>query len=174
MAITISPQETATLVSTQRALLIDLREPEEYFSLRVKEALLFPLSVLPLMTAPLSLEIKDRPVIFFCHAGNRTRANEGLLDTLAPGRAHIMEGGIRAWRKAGLPVIEEKRPWPIMRQVQATAGALILLTLLLSLAATGFLWLTAFIGAGLVFAGVTGFCGLARVLMRMPWNQKKP
>ena len=171
MAASISPQHAMTLMSANKALLVDVREPDEYRSLRIKEAHLLPLSVLPLMGNPFPAEMKDQTIVFFCRSGGRTKANEALLDALAPGRAHIMEGGILDWEKAGLPVIAEKRPWPIMRQVQATAGGLILMSLLLALAAPGFLWLTAFIGAGLVFSGVTGFCGLARLLALMPWNK---
>ncbi len=171
MAVLISPQEAWALVYGQKALLVDVREPEEYLALRLKEARLLPLSVLPLLPDP--LPDKDAPVIFFCRSGNRTRANEALLDAAAPGRARILEGGIAAWKLAGLPVIAEKRPWPIMRQVQVTAGGVVLLSLALSLAAPGFLWLTAFVGAGLVFAGATGFCGLARVLALMPWNKAR-
>ena len=151
---------------------MDVREPDEYRSLRIQEAHLRPVSVLPLMPEPLPPGSGAKTVIFFCHSGNRTKANTDLLESLAPGRTRILEGGITAWQNAGLPVISEKRPWPIMRQVQVAAGSLILLSLALSLTAPGFLVLTAFIGAGLVFAGVSGFCGLARVLARMPWNKR--
>ena len=168
MAVFLSPQEALTLVSTGKALLVDVREVDEYQALRIKEAHLRPLSLLSLMPGSLP---QDLPLIFFCHSGGRTKANEKLFDQLAPGRTHIMKGGILAWKEAGQPLIAEKRPWPIMRQVQVAAGSLVLLGLALSFVAPGFLWLSAFVGAGLVFAGVTGFCGLAQVLARMPWNR---
>ncbi len=173
MAALISPKEAAASAAAHQILLVDLREPDEYRAQRIAQAHLRPLSVLPLMPAPLPKEAENAQVVFFCRSGTRTKANEALLDSLAPGRARILEGGLLAWKEAGLPVIEEKRPWPIMRQVQVAAGGLVLLSLALASVAPVFLWLTAFVGAGLVFAGVSGFCGLARLLALMPWNRDK-
>ncbi len=74
----------------------------------------------------------------------------------------------------GLPVKEDKsQPLPLMRQVQIVAGALILLGVALGYAfSSGFFLLSAFVGAGLTFAGITGFCGMARLLALMPWNRR--
>ncbi len=172
MALSITPLEAAKLVQAGQALLVDVRESDEYRALRIAESELRPLSALPLMRSPLPSEAKNMPVIFFCHSGRRTGANEALLDKLAPGSAHILEGGISAWRDAGLPVVREKRAPSLERQVRMAAGGFVLLTLALSFASPAFLWGTAFIGAGLVFSGVTGACGLARVLAAMPWNRQ--
>ena len=83
-----------------------------------------------------------------------------------------MEGGATAWDKAGLPVVRSRRSLPMFRQIQIGAGGMVLLGLALGLAWPQWLWLSAFVGAGLVFAGVTGFCGLGLLLARMPWNKK--
>lgn len=87
--------------------------------------------------------------------------------------SYILEGGIDAWKKAGLPVaFDRKAPIPTMRQVQIVAGSLVVLgTVLGATVAPAFYALSAFVGAGLVFAGVTGFCGMERVLALMPWNR---
>ena len=87
-----------------------------------------------------------------------------------------LEGGLMARQQAGLPV-EKRRgaPLPLRRQVQIAAGSLVLAGVLLSqLVASGWIWLSGFVGVGLVFAGVSGFCGMARLLAVMPWNRVKP
>ena len=84
-----------------------------------------------------------------------------------------LEGGIDAWRTAGLPVQEgERKTLPLDRQVQLTVGLLLLTSVALTvLVHPAFIWLAAFFGAGLTMAGLTGFCGMALVMARMPWNK---
>ena len=89
--------------------------------------------------------------------------------------AYIVEGGLDAWKKAGLPMIlDRSQPIDVMRQVQIAAGSLVLLGIVLgALLAPGFYVLSGLVGAGLVFAGATGFCGMARLLALMPWNRRQ-
>ena len=104
----------------------------------------------------------------------RTRANAGALQAAAAGcTAYVVDGGIEAWKQAGLPVARNARaPLELMRQVQIAAGSLILLgAVLAATLSPWFLLLSGFVGAGLVFAGVSGFCGMALLLARMPWNR---
>lgn len=86
-----------------------------------------------------------------------------------------LEGGLLAWEAARLPL--ERRsgaPLPLKRQVQISAGALVLIGVILSQTlAPGWIWLSGFVGAGLIFAGISGFCGLARLLALLPWNRVK-
>jgi len=84
-----------------------------------------------------------------------------------------LQGGIPSWQQAGLPLRRlANAPLPLMRQVQIAAGSLLLLGLTLSnLVAPAWILLTWFVAAGLVFAGVSGFCGMARLLALMPWNR---
>lgn len=114
------------------------------------------------------------PVIFHCRSGNRTSAYAEHLREAAQCEAYLLEGGLDAWRKAGLPFAEDRRqPLELMRQVQIAAGSLVLAGVLLGLtAAPGFLGLSAFVGLGLIFAGTTGWCGMARLLAAMPWNRR--
>ena len=88
----------------------------------------------------------------------------------------MVEGGLDAWRKAGLTVaLDRSQPIDIQRQVQIGAGSLVVLGVVLGvLVHPGFLALAGFVGAGLVFAGVTGFCGMAKLLAVMPWNRRVP
>ena len=84
-----------------------------------------------------------------------------------------MEGGLDAWKRAGLPVVADRRqPLELMRQVQIVAGSMVVLGVVLGALVTPWLFLlSGFVGAGLIFAGVTGTCGLANVLRNMPWNR---
>jgi len=86
----------------------------------------------------------------------------------------ILEGGIDAWRASGEATkLNEKAPLELNRQVQITAGILILIGALGSVFVhPNLVWLAAFVGAGLTFAGLSGTCGMAHMLMLMPWNRK--
>jgi rhodanese-related sulfurtransferase len=108
-----------------------------------------------------------------CRSGNRTGVNCQRLADRVSDPAYVLEGGLDAWKKAGLPTrIDAKAPLELMRQVQMAAGGLILLGGLLGVTIHPAFWgLSAFVGAGLFVAGATGFCGMARLLALAPWNQ---
>lgn len=113
-------------------------------------------------------------VIFHCRSGHRTASNAQRLAVSVDCDAYILEGGIDAWKRAGLAVTSDRRqPIEIMRQVQITAGSLVLLGVALGVwVAPAYFALSAFIGAGLTFAGVTGWCGMAKLLALMPWIRR--
>jgi len=116
----------------------------------------------------------DADVVFTCRSGMRTAGACDRLAARVAGEAFVLSGGLDGWTKAGLPVATDaKAPLEIMRQVQIAAGSLVLLGVVLGFAvAPAFLGLSAFVGAGLTFAGATGFCGMARLLMMAPWNRQ--
>jgi rhodanese-related sulfurtransferase len=160
----LAPQDAAAMMA-QGARLIDVRNADEFARSHIPGAINMPLSSL----APLP---GDAQVIFHCLTGNRTTVHMDRLMAAAP-TAHMLGGGLQAWKAAGLPVdITRGQPIEIMRQVQITAGALVLLGVVLSQFIPGFIWLSAFIGAGLVFAGASGWCGMAKVLAVLPWNRR--
>jgi len=165
---TISPAEAHRLVDAG-ASLIDIRQPDEHARERIAGALNVPLDRLSKDSAPGDV------LIFHCRSGMRTAQAAGTLSRAAAGRdCYIVEGGISAWGNAGLPV-ETVRGAPIemQRQVMIAAGSLVVLgTLLAMLVAPGWMWLTLAVGAGLAFAGISGFCGMAHVLALMPWNRQ--
>ena len=166
----ITPAEAQKLLQDNKARIVDIREADEIAALRIAGAEAAPLSVISWMSlAPANA---DMPIIFTCNSGNRTTKNSDLLQKLAAGPAWQMEGGVSAWAKQGLPVETTQQPLPIFRQIQIGAGGLVLVGVLGSLVWPSMLWLSAFVGAGLVFAGVTGFCGLGLLLAAMPWNKK--
>ncbi|KAB7644352.1 rhodanese family protein [Polymorphobacter fuscus] len=167
---TLSPADTRAAIDAG-ARLIDIRSPDEHARARIPGAVNLPLDRIG------DLQPDGRPIIFHCKSGMRTSASAAKLAAAAHGApAHILSGGIDAWRGAGQTVITDRtRPLEIMRQVQITAGALVLAGVLLGLlVAPGFFGLSAFVGAGLIFAGVTGWCGMAKLLGIMPWNRRAP
>jgi rhodanese-related sulfurtransferase len=167
---TITPEEAARLLD-RGATLVDVREPDEHARARIPGARNLPLSRLE--EAELAVHA-GQPVLFHCRSGARTQGHAGRLAAKAGAcEAYVVAGGLEAWQRAGLPVAEDRRqPLELMRQVQIAAGALVLLGVLLgTLVAPTFYALSAFVGAGLVFAGLTGTCGLARLLRLMPWNR---
>jgi rhodanese-related sulfurtransferase len=85
-----------------------------------------------------------------------------------------LAGGILAWQQAGLPVEKDaKAPIDVMRQVQITAGSLVMLGVALGwFVSPWFFILSAFVGAGLAVAGITNTCGMAMMLSKMPWNRR--
>ncbi|ACR69952.1 DUF2892 domain-containing protein [Edwardsiella ictaluri] len=169
---TLTPRQASEMLA-QGARLIDIRDAQEYAREHVAGATLAPLSDwqkgMPLTPSP------SGAVIFMCQSGMRSDSNAALLvSRVAPGRAYVMQGGLAAWKQAGLSTVEDRRqPLPLMRQVQIAAGSLVLLGVILGYGVSaGFFLLSAFVGAGLLFAGISGFCGMARLLMKMPWNRR--
>ena len=170
--VALSPAEAQALIA-RGARLVDIRDADEYAREHIPDAELVPLETLnngaTLRAGP------EETIIFLCQSGSRTRNNAArLAEAAAPAQAKLLAGGIQAWKAAGLSVKEDKsQPLPLMRQVQIAAGVLILLGVALGYALnSGFFLLSAFVGAGLTFAGITGFCGMARLLAVMPWNHR--
>jgi len=168
---TIRPAEARRLLDSG-ALLIDIREADEHARAKIPGARHLPLSKLD--DADLAAH-QGKPVIFHCKSGARTQANASRLagklgETC---EAFVVEGGLDAWRKAGLPVVSDRhQPLELQRQVQIGAGSLAFVGTLLGLfVSSWFFAVPAFVGAGLITAGLTGFCGMARILMRAPWNR---
>jgi rhodanese-related sulfurtransferase len=168
----ISPERALELIR-DGATLVDIRERDEYARERIDGARHHAVSILD---RDHPARPGDEVLIFHCKSGNRTSqaAQQITSGTPAGIETYILDGGIDAWRKAGLPVIvDRKAPIPIMRQVQVVAGSFVVLGAVLgATVASGFYLVSAFVGAGLVFAGITGFCGMARVLEIMPWNRR--
>lgn len=164
----LSPADARALM-LRGAWLIDIREADEHARARIHGAVSMPLSSLGALPGPV-----EDVVIFHCLSGNRTQVNAARLAATAGRPAYTLAGGLNAWRAAGLPVVSDARqPIEIMRQVQITAGSLVVASVLLgALVAPGFVWLSAAIGVGLIVAGATGWCGMARALRVLPWNRR--
>ena len=164
----ISAHYLADQLAAQGVTVIDVREPMEYASGHIAGSLNVPLSRITKSELPIG------PLVLVCQSGNRSA--KGLAQLLQHGHPHPvadLEGGLPAWQQAGFPIRKLKNaPLPLMRQVQIVAGSLVLIGVILSqTVAPGWIWLSGFVGAGLTFAGISGFCGMARLLAAMPWNK---
>ena len=167
----LSPTNALKLIETDKAVIVDVREVDEYRREYVAGAALFPTSIFsPASFPPAQL---GESTLILCGSGQRaTRVADALRAT---GRDDIIvvEGGLRAWKAAGLPVVVAAAvAIPMMRQVMIAAGIIVIVfTVLAVLVNTWFLIGTGFVGAGMLFAGVTGLCAMATVLSKMPWNR---
>lgn len=175
MSITILSAQQVKEKLEQGAVLIDIRSLDEYKRENIAQAKLIPLDQLQQGNG-----IEQIPhqscVIFHCKSGMRTQNAANLFADIATQRqceCFILEQGITGWKKAGFATqIDRKQPLEMMRQVQIAAGSLTLLGVLLGCCLSPYFYiLSGFIGAGLIFAGVTGFCGMAKLLAKMPWNR---
>jgi rhodanese-related sulfurtransferase len=168
----LTPQQVRERLDAGRAILVDIREADEFARSHIAGAHSQPLSTWE--KAHLSVD-PDADVIFTCRSGMRTAGACDRLAARVNGGAFVLEGGLDAWAKAGLPVATNAdAPMEIMRQVQIAAGALVLIGVVLGfLVSPAWFGLSGFVGAGLTFAGISGFCGMARVLMLAPWNRVK-
>jgi rhodanese-related sulfurtransferase len=167
----VSAQEAALMMGRPGVRVIDVRTPVEFEGARVAGAESFPLDRLD---PGLLRGSGGGSVLVFCQSGGRAgRAAERLAGAGVDGCV-VVDGGMDAWVAAGLPAVRGAGGgFPLMRQVQLVVGLL---------GATGaglalwmdvrWAWLPLIIGAGLFVAGATGFCGLALVLARMPWNRR--
>jgi rhodanese-related sulfurtransferase len=167
----IDPQTLARRLKSRELTLIDIREPDEFSREHIDGAVSLPLSRLE--AGHLALR-GTTPVAFTCKSGMRTNSNCGRLAAHVGEPAFILQGGIEGWKKAGLGTrADRKAPIEIMRQVQIAAGSLVVAGVALgAVVDPAFAWLSALMGAGLVFAGTTGWCGLAKLLAVMPWNRR--
>ena len=168
---TIAPAQAKRLLD-EGAILVDIREADEHARENIPGARHIALSKLD--EADLAA-LAGKSVIFHCKSGARTVANAPRLaaKTASGCDSYVMAGGLDAWRKAGLPVATDRRqPLELQRQVQIGAGTLALVgTVLGLLVSPWFFAVPLFVGAGLITAGMTGFCGMARILVHAPWNR---
>ena len=164
----LTARELARQLESGAIGVIDVREPMEFAGGHIAGSLNVPLARLA------DTQLPDGPLVLVCQSGNRSLQGCRRLLERQPNRLLLdLEGGIPAWQQAGLPLLRQANaPLPLMRQVQIAAGSLVLLGLILShTVAPDWIALTWFVGAGLCFAGISGFCGMARLLAAMPWNR---
>jgi rhodanese-related sulfurtransferase len=158
----------------KEAVLIDVREPAEHAAENITSATLIPLGSITKSALP---DCAGKKLVIHCRKGGRGgSACQKLLAEDPSLEIYNLEGGIEAWNAAGLTVASSGKAFlPVDRQVQLTIGVLLLLSSLAGyFSSHSFFLLTGLIGIGLMVAGATGFCGLAILMARMPWNQRAP
>ncbi len=167
---TITPQQAQQQQAT--ALFLDVRTPAEFQEVHIQGAVLQPLSDLnPSKVQELTAGKSGCVVV--CRSGGRARQASEKLISSGISNVVVLEGGVSAWDSAGLPVVRGKKTISLERQVRIAAGGLVFIGSLLGyLVNPAWTALSAFVGAGLVFAGITDTCGMGLLLGKMPWNTR--
>ncbi len=168
---TVDAKTLKTWLDNGEAVLVDVREPAEHAADNIQGAKLIPLGSISKNILP---PCSGKKLVIHCRKGGRGgSACEKLLLEDPNLDVYNLEGGIEAWRAAGLQVTSSgSKVLPLDRQVQLIVGILLVISSALGLITSpAWFWLTGIIGAGLTVAGLTGFCGLAMLVARMPWNK---
>ena len=171
---TVGPRDLAARrLDGESVELIDVRTPVEYREVHCEFARNVPLSELdPKAVMAARNGTGDSPLYVICRSGSR--GQQACERFFAAGFTNVVnvEGGTHAWAACGLPVTRGPKAVSLERQVRIAAGSLVLLGVVLGLLVHPYLLgLSAFVGAGLLFSGVTDTCGMGLVLARMPWNR---
>ncbi len=159
-------------LNNNKAILIDVREPLEYQIEHIEQADNIPLSTICLEHVNLP-ENKNKKIVVQCRSGARSMsACKKIAEADNSLELYNLEGGILAWGQQGLPTIKEIKMIPLERQVQLTLGSIIVLGVLMTyFVSTAWLIVPTIIGLGLINAGATGWCGLAKLIAKFPWNK---
>lgn len=170
----VRPVDAATLkhwLERGDAVLVDIREPDEYAREHVLGARHVPLSGFD--PGDFAGD-HDKIGVFHCASGRRTAAAADHLKAAGFREVYCLQGGLLAWKAAGLPThVNRRAPLSILRQVQLVAGLIALIGAILAVSVSPwFILLSGVIGGGLMFAGASGYCPLANLLEMMPWNRR--
>jgi len=155
--------------------LLDVRTPAEHEQIHVPGVHLVPLDRLDATELEgVAGFSKETPLYILCHSGGRAKQAAEKLSRAGYQNCVVVEGGTSAWAASGLPVVRgTSKVIALERQVRIAAGALVLSGVLLShFVNPAFIWLSGFVGAGLIFAGVTDWCGMGILISKMPWNAR--
>jgi rhodanese-related sulfurtransferase len=170
----ISPSVLAEkLEKSEDCVLLDVRSPAEYQGVHVKGAVNLPITSLKPAEVKSLVDSGKKKIYIVCESGGRSRR---ACETLVAAGVEVInvEGGTAACVTAGLPVVRGKGVISLERQVRIVAGSLVVVGVVLGVFVDqAFLGISAFVGSGLVFAGVSNTCGMALMLAHMPWNQVK-
>jgi rhodanese-related sulfurtransferase len=170
----VSPQELNRLLAGGvPAELLDVRTPGEFAAAHVPGARLVPLDQLDAANFLQQRGESDKPIYVLCQTGGRARRAIDKFQRAGFNGCVLVDGGTQAWIDCGLAVERgESRVLPLMRQVQITVGFVSAIGAALALFVDlKFALIPLVMGCGLLFAGLTGYCGLALVLAKMPWNK---
>jgi rhodanese-related sulfurtransferase len=174
---TITPAELQQLLAAQPGTtVLDVRTPVEFYEVHVAQARNLPLDQLRPAIFGSGEVRKDKPIYLLCRSGARAQKAAEKLLHYGFENPVVVEDGTQAWIDAALPVVRgTAKVISLERQVRIVAGSLVVIGVLLGwLVNRGFFGLAAFVGAGLVFAGISDFCGMGLLLAKLPWNQRVP
>ncbi len=153
-------------------LFVDVRTPREFRGVHIEGSLNIPLSDVPAQAERIRNQAAGKQVALVCRTGQRACEAQERLAAASAVTASVLSGGILAWETEGHPVERGQAGMSLERQVRILAGSLVVVGVGLGLFVhAAFLGLAAFIGAGLVFAGLSDTCGMGMMLAKMPWNR---
>lgn len=152
--------------------LIDVRTPAEFGEIHIPGSRLVPLHTLD-DTKAQEVAGLDGECVIICRSGNRAKQAAEKLASAGAKNITVLEGGVTAWESAGETVNRGQKTLSIERQVRIAAGAMVFAGVVLGVTVNSwFLVLSGFVGCGLMFAGLTDWCGMGMLLARMPWNNR--
>lgn len=172
MISTISATEAAEQCRATGAVILDVRTPAEFEAVHANIARNVPLDRLDPDSLPSEFRRGSEPVFVICQSGAR---GQKACEKLTAAGWHVVnvDGGTTAWETAGLPVVRGRKTMSLERQVRIAAGFLVFAGVALGwFVQPGFFGLSAFVGAGLMFAGITDTCAMGMLIAKMPWNQR--
>ena len=172
MSPVIAPTELAHLLQAHPEIrLLDVRTPGEYETAHIRGAYNVPLDRLGEHGDEIRAAVAD-PIVLVCQSGQRARKAEAALRTAGMPNLHVLDGGVSGWLAAGQAVIRGAKRISLERQVRILAGAIAAVGAFLALLVDPlFAIIPAFIGSGLVFAGVSDICAMVMLLGRLPYNR---
>ena len=165
----IDAQELQQMIDRDAVLLIDVREPVENKEEKIAGSILLPLSRFDASQIPNS----NKKLVLYCRSSNRSGQAAQKLIAAGYGEVTHLKGGLLAWKEQGMPLqVNKNAPISLMRQVQIVAGFLVFTgTVLAAFVSPWFLLISGFVGAGLMFAGITNTCAMGMLLAKLPYNQ---
>ena len=171
---TISPAKLADLFKDDKKIeLIDVRTPAEFQEVHIAFAQNIPLNRLDAAAVHARNCAASGPLYLICRSGNRGQQGCEMLQKARFSNVVNIEGGTLACIEVGLPIVRGKKAISLERQVRIAAGSLVLVGAVLGFFVHhGFIGISAFVGAGLAFAGITDTCAMGMILAKMPWNHR--
>lgn len=168
----LKPRELTDLLRTQSEVrLLDARTPGEFEAVHIRGAYNVPLDTLGEHSEEIRSHVAE-PVVLICQSGTRARKAEQALKQIGMPNLHVLDGGMNAWVTAGQPAERGRGRLSLERQVRIIAGGLAATGGVLATVANPIFGLVAaFVGGGLVFAGVTDSCAMGGLLSRLPYNR---
>jgi rhodanese-related sulfurtransferase len=172
LSVVVQPAEVVGLLRDATSIrLLDVRTPAEFETVHIPGAYNVPLDTLAEHAGEIAAAVAQ-PIVLICQSGQRARKAEDALSRAGLVHLHVLDGGMSGWLGAGLPVRRGRRKVSLERQVRMAAGALAAVGgLLATFVDPVFGLLAAFVGLGLLFAGLTDTCTMAMLLARLPYNR---
>ena len=175
----ISPLDLTNRLNDDRnTTVIDVRSPAEYRAGHIPGARLLPVELLEAGKLADVVNLTEfragNPLYLTCYAGKRAEKAAEIFRDAGVEHLTLVQGGTEAWQKAGLPVNKCDSTLSLERQVQIAVGSLLILKVFFGFTVHELFFVAAAaIGAGLITAGITRWCGMAQLMARMPWNRRR-